>query len=142
MLQPLIVFSLSSPSVLWTMGSRRIFSSCCPSSSSLDAVAIVSPVLLITVTAEICCRVVAGSAGGRSKVALPVVTFVCFGVLPKSSGRVLLGGVNAGADDGAGVGKLVRGVRMLVTLPVVRPKLSCALLPVGLHFCFQMSRLL
>ena len=104
---PLIVFSLSSPSVLWTMGSRRIFSSCCSSSSSLDAVVIFSPFLLITVTAEIRCRVVAGSAGGLSKVALAVVPFVCFPVLPSgmSSGHVLFGGVNAGADDCAGVGR-------------------------------------
>ena len=102
---PLIVFSLSRPSVLWTIGSRRIFSSCCSSSSSLDAVVIFSPFLLITVTAEIRCRVVAGSAGGLSKVALAVVTFVCFPVLPSgmSSGRVLFGGVNAGVCD-AGVG--------------------------------------
>ena len=102
---PLMVFSLSRPSVLWTIGSRRIFSNCCSCSSSLDAVVILWPFLLITVKAEIRCRVAAGSAGGLSKAALAVVTFVCFPVLPSgmSSGRVLFGGVNVGADD-AGVG--------------------------------------
>ena len=58
---PSIVFFLSSPSALWTIGSRRILSGSTSCSSSHDVVVIVSPLFVVTWLALILILVVGGS---------------------------------------------------------------------------------
>ena len=81
---PSIVCSLSKPSVLFTQGSRRIFSACISCSSSLEVASIFCPFFVVTVTCEILILVVGGSwavSGRLAAVALSVV-LACFGELP------------------------------------------------------------
>ena len=105
---PLMVFSLSSPSVSWTMGSRRIFSVCLSLSSSLEVVVIVSPFFVLTVMDEMRCRCVSGSVSGLSKLTRAVVVRVCLLVLPSSSSPVnvrFFGGAKGSAScDGRAAG--------------------------------------
>ena len=83
---PSIVFSLSNPSVLVTQGSSRIFSVATSSSSSLDTALIVSPFLVLTVTADTLILVVGGSevsAGCCGAVCCSAVR-CCFGAPPST----------------------------------------------------------
>ena len=81
---PSIFCSLSRPSVLFTQGSRRIFSVLISCSSLLDVASIFCPFFLVTVTSDILILVVGGSwavSGLLAAVALAVV-LACFGELP------------------------------------------------------------
>ena len=59
---PSIVFCLSSPSVLLTIGSSRILAACCSVASSQEYAVISSPVFVLIVTWLSLSLVVGGSA--------------------------------------------------------------------------------
>ena len=80
---PSIVFFLSSPSVLWTIGSSRILSNSTSCSSSQVVVVIVSPLFVVTFIALILILVAGGSTcSGRCIGCCCSVVLCCFGSLP------------------------------------------------------------
>ena len=81
---PSMVCSLSKPSVLFTQGSRRIFSACISCSSSLEVASIFCPFFVVTVTVKSSSLLLAAPEPcqvGLAAVALSVV-LACFGELP------------------------------------------------------------